>query len=67
MIGDLWQKGTRVPRIPSIVQAAGTAIELIRMRRAYAVAVSAAAIAAVAVTVAGVGYIRHADHAGCHR
>jgi murein DD-endopeptidase MepM/ murein hydrolase activator NlpD len=63
MIGDLWQKGTRVPVVPSIVHAAGSAIELFRQRRAPAVAVSAAGIAVVAVIVAGTAYLQHANRA----
>jgi murein DD-endopeptidase MepM/ murein hydrolase activator NlpD len=63
MIGDLWQKGARVPGVPSIVQAAGTAFELFRARRAYTLAVSAVGIAAVAITFAGIVYVHHADHA----
>ena len=64
MIGDLWQKGTaRVPGAPSIVQAAGAALELIRVRRAHAVTFSTAGIAVAAVVFAGVIYFRHADHA----
>jgi murein DD-endopeptidase MepM/ murein hydrolase activator NlpD len=63
MIGDLWQKRTRVLGVPSIVQAAATALELIRKRRAYAVAVSAAGTAAVALTFACIGYVLHANHA----
>jgi murein DD-endopeptidase MepM/ murein hydrolase activator NlpD len=61
MIGDLWQKGTRIPRAPTIVQAAGSALERMRISRVHGVAVSAVGVAAVALIVAGIGYVRHVN------